>query len=34
VIQALLGEEEEAFQYFGQQEFGRRGYLSLKYEFK
>jgi len=34
VMQALLGEEEEAFQYYGPQQFNRRGYLSLKYEFR
>jgi iron complex outermembrane recepter protein len=34
VVQALLGGEKEAFHYYGPQEFKRRGYLSLKYEFK
>jgi iron complex outermembrane receptor protein len=34
VVQALLGDEEEAFQYYDPQTFGRRGYLSLKYEFR
>jgi len=33
VIQALLGEENETFHYYGPQQFKRRGYLSLKYEF-
>lgn len=34
VVQALLGDEEEAFQYFGPQVFGHRGYFSLKYSFR
>jgi iron complex outermembrane receptor protein len=34
VVQALLGKEKEAFQYYGPQSFERRGYLSLKYEFR
>lgn len=34
VLQNLLGEEEESFSDYYQQLFDRRGYLSLKYEFK
>lgn len=34
VVQALLGEENEAFHYHGPQQFKRRGYLSLKYAFR
>jgi len=34
VIQSLLGQEEESFKNYYQQLFDRRGYLSLKYEFR
>jgi iron complex outermembrane recepter protein len=34
VVQSLLGEEIESFNYYVGQEFTRRGYVSLKYEFR
>jgi outer membrane receptor protein involved in Fe transport len=34
VLQSLLGEERESFQNYVGQLFARRGYLSLKYEFR
>jgi iron complex outermembrane recepter protein len=34
VIQGLLGEHIESFRFYDQQSFDRRGYLSLKYEFR
>lgn len=34
VIQSLLGKETESFDFYDRQSFERRGYLSLKYEFK